>query len=147
MFERYLSQRFQIDRNDPAVRARTRRVCLLVGLILLLSVGDLIVTLTFLKSTGMQELNPLAAYLIRQGSLAGLLLFKFGSMFACVSLILLVRHLRQGEVAAWIATAILVGLTLHWSTYTHQMLDIQNTHILSEAQSSSAWLMTLAPGQ
>lgn len=140
MVEAYLHRRFKVDHGSPAVRARVRRVLILVSVIITLSVADLVTTLTYLQTVGMQELNPFAAYVLRHQSIAALLLFKFGSVFASISLILLVRRLPQGEMAAWIATAILVGLTLHWSTYTDQMLNLQNTETFKEAQSSESWM-------
>jgi len=135
----YLQQRFREHSATPEARARGRRVVLLVALIAILSVGDLIATLTFLRSIGMQEINPLAAFIISNQSETGLILFKFGSVVCCVSLILLIRHFRQGEVAAWIAALILVGLTVHWHTYTHQVATIQDPASIVEAQQKGQW--------
>jgi hypothetical protein len=70
-----------------------------------------------------------------------LVLFKIGSVAACVSLILLIRHRVQGEAAAWLAAMILVALTVRWHFYTHEMLDFNDTVTIMEAQSSDAWLI------
>lgn len=139
MIARYLQQRIREHAATPAARARSRRVVLLVALIAILSVGDLIATLTFLRSIGMQEINPLAAFIIQNQSETGLILFKFGSVVCCVSLILLIRHFRQGEVAAWIAAIILVGLTVHWHTYTHHVVQLQDAEAITEAQQHGQW--------
>ena len=58
---------------------------------------------------------------------------------ACISLILLVRHRRQGEVAAWFAAIILTGLTAYWCMYGEEVMSIQDTSVLNEAQRSNSW--------
>ena len=130
----------QVDLTCPHTQARCRRVFLLVFLIGILSLGDLWVTFTFLTSFGMEEANPVAAYIIRQQSPMGLVLFKLGSVTASVSIILLVRHRRQGELAAWIAAGILVALTARWSAYTNEVANFQSTVTIGEAQRSEFWL-------
>lgn len=140
VLERYLKTRFYVDMAAPSTQARCRRVCLLVFAIAMLSLGDLLVTWTFLNSFGMQESNPFAAFIIRQQSPMALVLFKIGSLCACVSTILVVRHQRQGEIAAWIAVSILVLLTVRWSIYTSEMSDFNNTITIGEAQQSDLWL-------
>lgn len=139
MLEHALRQVNPIDFDTPAVRARVRRVYMLAGLIVILSVGDLMATLTYLQSTGMQELNPLAAYIIRGQSTLGLVLFKAGSVLASVSLLLLMRHRHQGELAAWVGTFILVTLTIYWSCYTNQVMDLKDPAALAET-ADETWL-------
>lgn len=140
MLERYLESRLQVDLACPRTRARCRRVFLLVTLIAILSLGDLWVTLTLLNSLGMEEVNPLAAFIIRHQSPIGLILFKVGSVLACVSIILVVRHRRQGEMAAWIAAGILILLTARWSAYTNEVSNFNSTVTIGEAQRSQLWL-------
>ncbi len=140
MLERYLKSRLQVNLGCPHTRARCRRVFLLVFLIAALSLGDLWVTWTMLHSMGMEEVNPVAAFIIRHQSPLGLVLFKTGSVLACVSIILVVRHRRQGEVAAWVASIILVLLTVRWSTYTSEVADFNSTVTIGEAQRSQMWL-------
>lgn len=141
MLESYLKSRFTVDLSCPHIRARCRRVCLLVILIALLSLGDLIATWTFLNSFGMQEANPFAAFIIRQQNPLALVLFKVGSIMACISTILVVRHRRQGEIAAWIAACILILLTVRWSVYTNEMRGFDNTMTIGEAQQNDHWLL------
>ncbi len=141
MLESYLESRFKVDMASPHTRARCRRVCLLVVLIAILSLGDLLVTWTFLNSFGMQEANPFAAFIIRQQNPFALVLFKVGSIMACISTILVVRHRRQGEIAAWIAASILIMLTVRWAVYTNEMIGFDNTVTIGEAQQSDHWLL------
>src|SRR5690606_37713708 len=107
--------------EDPQLRARSRRVMYLLVLTLLLSIGDLIATLTCLKSVGMQELNPLAAHIIRGHGAIGLVIFKVLTLAASLSILIIVRRSRIGELAAWLAAMILITLTVRWSEYTDQM--------------------------
>lgn len=141
MLERYIESRFKVDVTSPVAQARCRRVCLLVILIAMLSLGDLLVTWTFLNSFGMQEVNPFAAFIIRQQNPFALVLFKVGSISACISTILVVRHRRQGEIAAWIAASILIMLTVRWAVYTQEMGAFNNTVTIGEAQQSDQWLL------
>lgn len=140
MLERYINKTYETDLNSPETRARCRRVGLLIFLIVALSVGDLWVTYTFLSSFGMEEANPFAQFIIRQANPLALVLFKVGSVMGCVSLILLVRHRRQGEFAAWTAAAILIALTVRWAHYTSELAAFDESVMFQEAQRSDVWL-------
>lgn len=123
----------------PKLQARARRVLLLTGLVLMLSAGDLLTTLIFLQSTGMEEANPVAAFVMSSGSIWSLIVFKAGSVFTSLSVIWLLRHRWQGEIAAWIAAFILVALTYHWYVYTSQLAEVNSTFVLSHAQGHANW--------
>ncbi len=125
----------------PQIRARGRRVMLLALLVLLLSIGDLLTTLIFLQSTGMEEVNPVAKFVMQSGSVMNILIFKAGSVFTCLSVILLIRFRWQGELAAWIATFILVSLTAYWYVYTHQFSAIDSSHIMNFTQQNDGWMI------
>lgn len=140
MLERYLNSVYAVDFSCPRTQARARRVTLLVILIISLSLGDLLVTYTFLASFGMEEANPFAQFVIRQASPIALVLFKIGSVLGCVSLILLVRHRRQGELAAWIASIILIALTVRWAHYTAEISTFDHSEMFREAQISDVWI-------
>jgi len=122
-----------------AMHARSRRVCLLVGLVLLLSIGDLVTTVLLLQSTGMEEANPIAAFVMQSGSVTNLVIFKLGSVFTSVSVILLLRHRWQGELAAWVAAFILAMLTLHWYQYTQHFAMFNNSLTLVQIQAHDTW--------
>ena len=113
---------------NPAERARSRRVMLLMAVLVVLGIGDLALTITHAFSIGMDEVNPLGAYLIRSKSILGLTLFKLGSIGITVGLLLKVRHRRFAEAASWMLAAIMVSLTFHWYQYN---LDL--THELAAA--------------
>lgn len=98
-------------------RARARRVTLLLAALIVLGMGDLALTITHAFSIGMDEVNPLGAYLIRSDSIAGLTLFKLGSIGITVGLLFKTRHRPFAEAACWLLAAIMVSLTLHWYQY------------------------------
>lgn len=121
------------------MQARSRRVCLLVGLVLLLSIGDLITTVMLLQSTGMEEANPIAAFVMQSGSVTNLVIFKMGSVLTSLSVILLLRHRWQGELAAWVAAIILCVLTFHWYQYTAHFGLFDNSMTLVQIQANDSW--------
>jgi len=121
------------------MQARGRRVYLLAGLVLLLSIGDLITTVLLLQSTGMEEANPIAAFVMQSGSITNLVIFKMGSVLTSVSVILLLRHRWQGELAAWVAALILAMLTLHWYQYTSDFAMFDNSLTLVQIQAQDSW--------
>ncbi len=128
-----------VSRPAAVEVARARRVVLLVGAVVLLSVGDLLATMMCLRSMGMQEINPVAEFIIRHNSTAGLILFKFGSVMASVSLLLLIRHRRQGEIGAWIALLILTVLTGYWYVYSDQLYHSTSNGLLWDLDDHPDW--------
>lgn len=66
-------------------RDRSRRVVVLIVGIILLSLGDLAITLIDLRSTGMMEANPIAGYFIRlTQSVSALTAYKMLTAGICV---------------------------------------------------------------
>lgn len=103
---------------------RSRRVLLLVAGIILLSLGDLAVTVAFLKAEWMLEANPIAAALIRSTQSAwALAAFKAASVGICVAVLLRLRRHRICEVAAWAGMAILSATAIMWGSYARHFDD------------------------
>ncbi|MBI1370142.1 MAG: hypothetical protein GC162_15995 [Planctomycetes bacterium] len=112
----------------PSLRSRGRRVVILMALLVILGLGDLYATIMHLTSIGMDEVNPIGAYLIRANSILGLMLFKFGTMGLTIGLLLKVRHRRITEVASWGLVFVMVALTLHWYQYNMDITrELANT--------------------
>jgi len=108
--------------DAAAVARRSHRVIVLLCGILVLSVADLLVTLEHLRSVGMLEANPIAAFLIRTTGSAWVLgLYKMATVAVCIALLYRLRRHREGEVAAWCAVTILTGLSLMWHTYSEEL--------------------------
>lgn len=120
---------------------RARRVRVLILGIVALSAADLVVTLGHLKTIGMAEANPIAAYLISStGSAWVLSLYKFITMGVCVCLIHRLRFHRQGELAAWLAMLILTMMSIQWQRYTHQLKYHDPIQLAQSTVADGHWL-------
>jgi uncharacterized membrane protein (Fun14 family) len=96
---------------------RSRRVLILLVGVMLLSIGDLIMTLTYLTSIGMAESNPLARLVMSYRSPWILVGWKVASMTAAGGILFIHRRRRAAEVGAWICLGVLVWLTFRWTAY------------------------------
>jgi hypothetical protein len=122
-------------------RDRSRRVNLLIVGIVLLSLGDLLITVTYLQSTGMLEANPIAGYIIRvTGSVSILAAYKALTVGICVGLLYRLRRLVEGEVAAWCAVSILAFMSLQWYHYARQF-DATDLELARSVVLGEEWLM------
>jgi hypothetical protein len=115
---------------SPECRA-TRVTALLIGIVLL-SLGDLYMTLLHLVNFGMLEQNPLVVWkLITVGLAVGILFWA--------------RRRPAAELAALFCCGVLTWLTLRWSSYSEQMADL--THgLTSMTQEDEPHWVTMAPG-
>lgn len=102
-------------------RRRAIRVILLMLTIAALSVGDLVLTLTYVRSVGMTEANPIARYVMSFDSAWLLAGWKFASVGLACLIFYIARYKRSGELAAWVACSVLTLLTFHWLNYTHEV--------------------------
>lgn len=134
-------------RSGAGTRWRARRVNVLLIGILLLSAGDLALTLGHLRTTGMAEANPVAAFLIRSTDSAGALVaFKTLSVAICVSLLYWFRRHRAGEMAAWCGLTILAGMSVMWHAYSTSMESPEALRLVQAGQlgqlgAGDGWLM------
>jgi hypothetical protein len=113
---------------------------LIVGIVLL-SLGDLLITITYLRSTGMLEANPIAGYIIRlTGSVSVLTAYKALTVGVCVGLLYRMRRLVEGEVAAWCAVSILACMSLQWYHYGRQ-LDDADLKLARSTFAAREWLV------
>ncbi|MCI0363606.1 MAG: DUF5658 family protein [Phycisphaerales bacterium] len=102
-----------------AVNNRRRRVTVLVLGIIVLSLGDLAITLKFLEARWMIEANPIAAYVIESTQSAWVLVaFKCVTVGICAALLLRLRRHAAGEMAAWFGMAVLVAVLAMWHSYS-----------------------------
>ncbi|TVQ53366.1 MAG: hypothetical protein EA377_08135 [Phycisphaerales bacterium] len=127
-------------REVAADLARHRRVVLLLAGVVLLSAADLIITVTHLRSVGMIEANPIAAYLIRTtGSPIVLGVYKFLTVAVCVAVLYRIRRYFLGELGAWLSVLILAGMSVIWHQYSERLGDLDDI-VLAQAGSSENWL-------
>ncbi len=113
---------------------------MIVGIVLL-SLGDLLITITYLQSTGMLEANPIAGYIIRlTGSVSVLTAYKALTVAICVGLLYRLRRMVEGEVAAWCAVSILAFMSLQWYHYARQF-DNSDLKLAHSAVWGEEWLV------
>ena len=122
---------------------RSRRVTVLLLGIIILSAADLITTLAYLRTTGMAEANPIAAWLIRTtGSPWMLALYKATTVAISVSLLFWLRRRRFCEFAAWCGLAILVGVVFMWGAYSKHANEPSVIHLATVTDLyGDSWLM------
>lgn len=123
--------------------ARSRRVVLLIVVLVGLSIIDLLLTLEYVRTIGMAELNPIAAWILRQGSTAGLVAWKFGTVMMAATIIFSIRHRVRGEFAAWVCALILVCLTAHWINYGLQIHEITPAAGRFEEVADARWVVVV----
>lgn len=96
---------------------RSLRVAALVGIILVLSLTDLLLTLTYVTEVGLIEDNPVARGVMRTGG-AGLLVFwKLLSVGFAAGVLLRFRKRGVAELAAVFSAGVMVWLTARWVDY------------------------------
>ena len=123
----------------PADRAR-RVIVLLLGIVVL-SFADFIVTLTHLRTIGMIEANPIAAWLIETTASPWMLAaYKVVTVAVCVGLLYHVRRHVAGELAAWTALAILAAMSVVWHQYTLQLEETDLVGLANMQKTTERWL-------
>lgn len=119
-------------------QCRGLRVTLLLAATFIMGVADLALTLTYVTSMGMVELNPLARFIMEHGSVQAVALFKFGAMTVNGGILFIFRQRRIAEIAAWICFIVMVALSLKWSMYashmSHFASEIHETMIVDDAR-------------
>ena len=122
-------------------QSRSRRVMVLIAGVVILSIGDLIVTVGHLQTIGMMEANPIAAWLIKSTDTPlALISYKLGTVGICVALLIRVRKHIEGEIAAWFALAILVGMSFMWHGYSEQFDSPEEVHLAQIGEYGDSWL-------
>jgi hypothetical protein len=117
----------------PAEVQRSERVTWLLSGVIILSLADLFLTISYLTSVGMSEGNPIALWLLQTtNSVWPLVLYKALTVAVCVTLLYRTRRKRQSELASWCALLILVTLSIWWNQYSRyqHLLPIAEDHIV-----------------
>lgn len=121
---------------------RARRVVLLLAGVVLLSLADLLLTLSHLTTIGMMEANPIAAWLIRTTQSAWVLSgYKTVTVGLCVALLFRLRRRPQGEFGAWCAMAILAALCVMWQSYSAQVQEPDTVQLARSGALGPGWLV------
>ncbi len=127
-----------------SVHPRTRRVLLLIVAIIMMSIGDLLLTLTYLRHLGMAESNPLARLVLDFRSPELLVIWKMATVLACTSILLWKSRSRSAEIGAWTGVCILGALMAHWVAYVKVAPPVPIVETASLFAGDDRW-MTLAP--
>ena len=97
---------------------RETRVHLLLMFVILLSILDFFFTLHQMQASGMAEANPIVVkLLIIMPSAWALAAYKTLSVGVWLGLQVTVRRTLVGELGAWLAAAILIGVMVAWIFY------------------------------
>jgi hypothetical protein len=129
--------------EEPGVRARGRRVTLLIVAMVLMSMGDLLCTLTYMRTSGMIEMNPVARAMISIGDAPQLIMFKLATIAVSCGMLYLMRRHAKAEVSAWACAGMLFALTLHWTHYNRSVSAYTNDMAvlaLSEGRDAPEWV-------
>lgn len=109
------------------ISRRSSRVWLLTAAIVLMSVADLLITLTYLRSSGMFEGNPVARWVISHGSSGLLVVWKLGSVLLACAVFAKFRRRWSTELACWGCCLVLVWLLVQWKAYADESDRILST--------------------
>ncbi len=121
---------------------RSRRVVLLIVGIVVLSLADLVITLLYLKSRGMMEANPVAAWIIAHtGSGVLLTAYKVLTVAICVGLLFRLRRHVEGEIGAWCAVLILAVVSFHWYQYAREIDVLTDVELARQGAYGDDWLI------
>lgn len=131
-----------LEQQKRLRRDRSRRVVLLIVGVVVLSLADLGVTLLHLKSRGMMEANPVAAWIIAHtGSGAFLTLYKAVTVAICVGLLFHLRRHVEGEIGAWCAILILAAVSFQWYQYTREIAVVTDITLARQGAYGEDWLI------
>lgn len=108
---------------------------------MLMSAGDLYMTLTYLTSVGMTELNPIAASLINYDNPALLGLWKMATLALGVSILYRLRTTQRAEIGAWICFLALTALTVYWTIYVDAMGELTPAVASLATGHDPAWIV------
>jgi hypothetical protein len=111
---------------------RSCRVLALLAAIVMLSLADLLMTLTHLTHYGMIEANPVARGIMRYGSPAILVAWKLATVGLAVGILFWARRRRAAELAAAFCCCVLLWLTARWSVYNGEIAALPDTMLTGQ---------------
>lgn len=102
---------------------------------------DLYMTLTYLTSVGMVELNPIAASLIHYDNPALLGLWKGVTLALGVSILYRLRATQRAEIGAWVCFFALGALTVYWTIYVDAISELTPAVASLATGHDPAWIV------
>ncbi|MBK7403295.1 MAG: hypothetical protein IPJ41_01345 [Phycisphaerales bacterium] len=96
---------------------RSLRVAGLVGIVLVLSLVDLLLTLIYATQIGLIEDNPLARAIMHLGGPWLVIAWKVLTVGFAAGVLIRFRRRGVAEIAAVVCAAVMTWLTVHWFAY------------------------------
>jgi hypothetical protein len=127
--------------GDDDQLARSRRMRMLVVVIVALSAFDLAATLLRMRTTGMLEANPVVVALMHHME-SGLALIAFKTLTVIIGagVLHVLRGHRLAEAGAWLAVAILTAVVVLWIEYDRQTAHLDITDWSRIAEFDPGWV-------
>lgn len=122
------------------LRRRSIRVIALTVAVMLMSFGDLYMTLTHLKGIGMAEGNPVARLVMEYNSTTLLSAWKTASIVLACLVFLIARTRVMTEVACWFCVLVLLALTCKWIYYSSEITALTPTLSAISQSDSADWV-------
>jgi hypothetical protein len=106
-----------------------------------LSVVDLVVTLTYMKTVGMYEANPIVHFIAGLGNpLLTISLFKIATVAIGIGLLHTLRRFQSARIAAALMVVVLLALSAQWARYGAQIVAIDVHAHQQHTNSESGWI-------
>lgn len=125
---------------------RSQRVLVILVGIVLMSLGDLYMTLEYLLHFGMLESNPLARAIIQHGSPWVLGAWKLCTLILAVGILVFARRRVSAELGALFCCGVMAWLTVRWIHYSDQVGEATRYQQALVEFDEGRWV-TLAPGE
>ncbi len=119
---------------------------LLVAGVILMSLADLVLTLTYLTSTGMIEANPVARAIMRLGSPELLTVWKVLSVGVAAVILVGLRRTRAGEFGAWVCAGVLAWLSGQWMLYGREAEAMLRDPVAASQVQPETWVAMVPEG-
>lgn len=105
-------------------RCRSKRVIGLLLVVVLMSIGDLYMTLQHLTHIGMLEDNPLAHAIMQYGSSWGLVVWKMCTVILAAGILFWARRRLSAELGALFCCVVMTWLMVRWVNYSDHLTSI-----------------------
>ncbi len=127
--------------EQKASKDRARRVTVLLVGIVVLSMVDLVMTLSYLRTIGMHEANPIAVMVINSTNSAfSLSCFKVLTVLVATWSMFRIRTHLAGEVAAWLGLVILTALSVQWHLYAAHFAEPEALSLVFAGAYDDIWV-------
>ncbi len=122
------------------IPGRSRRVVVLLGVILVLGLADLVLTLIYVMEIGLIEDNPIARLVLETGGPGSLVVGKLASVGFTIGVLFWVRTRGIAEVAAVFGAVVMIWVTARWMGYIETSAHLTASLEEMEFHSNGAWM-------